>query len=82
MTALPGHSSIDIALCTVQDKMMKSPTLGLEVLSNKDHNLATKSMLLYSLIDSYAANRLIKWYLMVNIFKHTSTKCRFCFLHC
>ena len=55
MTALPGHSSIDIALCTVQDKMMKSPTLGLEVLSNKNHDLATKGTLLYSLRDSYAA---------------------------
>ena len=42
MTALPGHSSIDIALCTVQDKMMKSPNLGLEVLSNKTHDSAIR----------------------------------------
>ena len=52
MTALPGHSSIDIEICTVQDKMMKSPTLGLEVLSNKTHHSATKGTLLYFLRDS------------------------------
>ena len=54
MTALPGHSSIDIALCTVQDKMMKSPTLGLEVHSNNNHDFATKGILFNSLRDSYA----------------------------
>ena len=49
MTALPGHSSIDIALCTVQDKMMKPPNLGLGVLSNNNHHLDIKGILLYSL---------------------------------
>ena len=44
MTALPGHSSIYIPLCTVQDQMMKSPTLGLEELLNKNHDLATKGI--------------------------------------
>ena len=34
--------------------MMKSTNLGLEVLSNKNHDLATKGILLYSLRDSYA----------------------------
>ena len=56
MTALPGHSSIDIALCTVQDKMMKPPNLGLGVLSNNNHHLDIKGILLYSLRDAYAVN--------------------------